>query len=111
MEGRTESDPDRIAAMMIGFPEAHVLSVDEDDAGLWVEVETRDDVAQCPTCGTSATSDKTHRVDREGLPVFGRPLHLSWKQRGWQCPNAACSTDSWFEEIPEAPKGPGVSEG
>jgi hypothetical protein len=70
MEGRIESDPDRIAAMMIGFPEEHVLSVDEDEDGLWVEVETRDDTAQCPTCGTQATSHQTRGVDRQGLPVF-----------------------------------------
>jgi len=91
-----------MAATMIGFPEAHVLSVDEDEAGLWVEVETRDDVAQCPTCGTQAMSDETLRVDREGLPVFGRPLHLTWRLRGWRCANAACPTASWCEEIPDS---------
>jgi hypothetical protein len=109
MEGRIESDPDRIAAMLIGFPEAHVLSVDEDEDGLWVEVETRDDIAQCPTCGTQATSDQTRGVDREGLPVFGRALHLSWKVRGWCSPNATCPTGSWSEEIPGA-RGPEISE-
>lgn len=111
MEGHRESDPDRIAAMMIGFPDAHVLSVDEDEGGLWVEVETCDDVAQCPTCGTRATPEETRVVDREGLPVFGRPLHLSWKARGWRCPRTECPTEMWFEEIPHSANGPGVSEG
>lgn len=109
MEERWETDPDRMAAMMIGFPDAHVLSVDEDEAGLWVEVETRVDVAQCPTCGSPATATRTRTVDREGLPVFGRDLHLSWRVRGWRCGSRECSTGSWFEEVPEVAKGPGLS--
>jgi len=42
------SDPNRVAAIMIGFPDAHVLSVAESKAGLWVEVETRDEVVTLP---------------------------------------------------------------
>ncbi|MGP0032715.1 MAG: hypothetical protein ACLPVF_19700 [Acidimicrobiales bacterium] len=71
MDGHKESDPDRIAALMVGFPDAHVLSVEEDEDGLWVEIETRDDVAPCPACGTNATSEEPRWVDREGLPSFG----------------------------------------
>ena len=95
--------------MMIGFPDAHVLSVDEDEAGLWVKVETWVDVAQCPMCGTPATATQTGTVDREGLPVFGRALHLSWQVREWRCGSRECSTGSWFEEVPEP--DPGLSEG
>ena len=95
-----------MAAIMIGFPDAHVLSVNEDDAGLWVDVETRDDVTLCPTCGSEATSDKARRVDREGLPVFGRPLHLSWRVREWHCPSVQCPTGSWLEEIPGSTRDP-----
>jgi len=101
MSGSTENDPERMAAIMIGHPDAHVLSVVEDEAGLWVEVETRDDVARCSACGTESMANTTRRVEREGLPVFGRALHLSWKVRGWRCVNDACPTDLWFEEVPE----------
>jgi hypothetical protein len=64
MEERWETDPDRMAAMMIGFPDAHVLSVDEDEAGLWVEVETRVDVAQCPTWRRVRASAGTDRLEQ-----------------------------------------------
>jgi transposase len=111
MEGRRESDPERIAAIMIGFPDAHVLSVDEDEAGLWVGVETADGVAQCGSCGALAALGETHLVEREGLPVFGRALHLSWRAREWRCPNAQCPTGSWVEQIPETARSPRVNGG
>jgi transposase len=111
MTGRGESDPDRIAAIMIGFPDAHVLSVSENKSGLWVEVETRDEVGSCPACGNESVADSTRLVEREGLPVFGRALHLSWRVRGWRCVNPGCPTDLWFEKVPQASKGPRIRGG
>ena len=105
-----ESDPDRIAAITIGFPEAHVLSVDEDEGELWVEVETRDDVAQCPACGERVTSDKTHELTVRVCQCSGDHCIRRGSCVGGVF-QRACSTGSWFEEIPEWPKGPGVSEG
>jgi hypothetical protein len=103
--------PARMAAWMIGFPESRVLDVDEDPAGVHVEVETADDEACCGTCGESATLDgrSVVVVHPDGL-LFGRPCDLSWQLRRWRCPTAGCPGGLWTEEVPsvsahrEAPK-------
>ena len=51
-----------MAAMMLGFPDAHELSVDEDGAGVWVEIETRTESSQCPTCGTPSQANRTRHT-------------------------------------------------
>jgi len=50
-----ETDQNRMAALMLGLPDVHVLKVEEDSLGLRVEVETAADVAHCPRCGEPAT--------------------------------------------------------
>lgn len=91
----------QMAAIMIGFPESRVLSVDEDGAGLHVEVETADDGVSCGRCGAAAALEgRAVVVGRpEGL-MFGRPLALSWQLRRWRCPSPDCATDVWTEDVP-----------
>lgn len=49
-----DTDPDRMAALMVGFPEARVLEVTEDSSGLHIEIETAEEEATCPQCGEPA---------------------------------------------------------
>ena len=100
-EPRWETDQSRMAAMMIGFPDARVLEVTEDAAGVRVEVETAVDRARCPVCGRRATLEGTSVVERPSPPAFGRPTLLAWRMRRWVCPNPGCSGGSWVEEAPE----------
>jgi transposase len=39
-------------------------------------------------------------VELVDLPCFGRPTRLVWRKRRWSCPDAACATGSWTEDVP-----------
>ena len=96
------TDPDVMAARMIGFPDARVLTVEEDGDGVHVSVETKADEARCSSCGAPAVMDEHRRVvvRRPGL-MFGRPLELRWQLRGWRC--SSCDAE-WTEEEPRRPQ-------
>jgi transposase len=100
-EPRWETDQDRMAAMMIGFPDARVLGVTENASGVRVEVETALDSARCPACGGHASLDGESLVEVPSLPAFGRPMVLAWRVRRWKCPRPGCAGGSWVEEVPE----------
>jgi transposase len=106
MEGEhSTTDPARMAEMMLGIPAVSVLDVEEDAAGLRIEVETKALGAHCRSCGQPASPGEPQTVERPGLAVFGRPVTLLWNLRQWCCVNPQCSTDAWFEEIPEISRG------
>ena len=106
-----ETDPNRMAALMLGLPDVHVLKVEEDSMVRRVEMETAADVAHCPSCGDLAAPRDRRTVQQVGRPVFGRTPLITWKVRGWQCTTSNCPTDSWFEEIPAVAESTGFSEG
>ena len=93
------SDPREIVEMLLGIPEVRVLGLIEDDVGLWVEVETTPEDANCASCGHAAVPNGRRVVEMKSRqPMFGRPLALSWKTRGWRCENAACPVGTFFEK-------------
>lgn len=100
------TDPDRAAAIMIGYPDCRVLDVDEDADGLHVSVETAVHEASCPSCGSVATLKGRSVVVRHptGL-MFGRPMELSWQLRRWRCAAPGCTTGSWTEDVPSSARG------
>ena len=71
-----EKDPERVAAMMLGLGDSHVLGVSEDQTGLFVEVETDLDVAQvrCPDCSSAVVLDGVDEVQRPGPGQFPREM-------------------------------------
>lgn len=92
------SDPNEMLEVMLGIPGVRVLSVTEDVTGLVVEVETMNADGFCSSCGKPAEPADRPLVELDSRqPFFGRPLHLSWKTRGWRCVNPACSVSTFFE--------------
>lgn len=92
------SDPEEMLEVMLGIPGVRVLAVAEDAAGLRVEVETVSPDGLCGSCGEAAEPAGGRVVELDGRqPFFGRPLHLSWRTRGWRCMNPACSVSMFFE--------------
>jgi hypothetical protein len=87
--------PGRMASMMIGFPEARVLGVNEDAADVHVSVETAEDASRCAFCGSQARSEgRPVMVRRPDGLMFGRPLEPVWQLRRWSCPTPrACGRD------------------
>ncbi len=90
-----------MATIMLGIPRTRVLEVQEDPGGVRIEIETTGGSARCAVCGGEATFDGTTYLERPGLPVFGRPVVLSWRLRRWKCPRPGCAAGSWTEEAPE----------
>jgi hypothetical protein len=95
------TDPSRVLAFLIGFPDARVLGADEVGDGLVVSVETGDDEVRCSSCATPAVIEgRTIVVQRPPGLAFGRPMELSWQLRRWCCPAPDCATGAWTEEVP-----------
>ena len=93
------SDLKEIVGLLLGIPGARILDLVEDEAGLWVEIETVPAEANCGSCGQPAVASGRRTVDMKGRGLFfGRPLALSWKTRGWKCVNASCPVDTFFEK-------------
>jgi hypothetical protein len=90
---------DQIFEALLGIPNVHPLSVDEDETGLRVEVETTITEAVCPQCGQPAVATGRRAVELDSAKPFrGRPFHLTWQTRGWSCQNPACATGEFFEK-------------
>lgn len=92
------SEPNEVLEVMLGIPGVRVLGVTEDEAGLLVEIETVSPDGLCSSCGEVAEPAGCRVVELDSRqPFFGRPLHLSWKTRGWRCVNPACLVSTFFE--------------
>ena len=77
-----------------------MLGVDEDNGGpLRVYIETRDRRPSCSGCEGVVVIKDRPSVEFVDLPCFGRPARLVWRKRRWSCPDAACGTGSWTEEL------------
>lgn len=84
---------------LLGIPEVHVLSLEEDEAGLRLVIETKDEAALCALCGRPAVPAGRRQVEFDSAkPFFGRALHLVWQTRAWSCHNPACPTETFAEE-------------
>lgn len=93
-----QSEHEMMAALL-GIPDVHVLSLEESESGLRVEVETKDATALCAACGKPAVAAGRRTVELDSMkPMFGRMLHLVWQTRSWSCENPACATGTFFEE-------------
>lgn len=70
----------------------------EEDGEVWVLVETTDDGAGCPLCGTRAVGNGRRTVKVRDLPAGDRPVVLVWRKRTWVCPAPECEVKSFSEE-------------
>ncbi len=97
-----EQNPERMAAILLGLSDARVLGVGEDDEGLLAAVETTLDVDQvrCPSCGEAVVLAGTEELERQGAPVFGRPVVLVWRLREFACTNRSCPVETFSEALP-----------
>lgn len=70
----------------------------EENGEVWILVETVDDVAGCPLCGTRAVGNGRRNVKVRDLPAGDRPVVLVWRKRTWRCPAPECPVKSFSEE-------------
>jgi transposase len=95
-----ETDPQKMAALMLGLTGVVVLEAREDRSGVWIEVEPEAKPVSCPACGRPAAITGSESVERRGLPLFGRPSVMSWRLRRFGCSDPGCGSGEWLEELP-----------
>lgn len=100
-----ETDPGRMAAIMLGLGDAHVLGAGEDDDGLVVEAETALDPneVRCPRCQLPVVLDGTEEFEEERPPTFGRATVVIWMLRRFRCEDTECSFETFTEDPPLSP--------
>jgi transposase len=96
-----ECDPTRVCELLVGLPAVTVLGVvDERDAPIVVHIETRELRPSCGRCAGVVVVKDRPVVELVDLPCFGRATRLVWRKRRWSCPDVACATSSWTEDVP-----------
>ncbi len=96
-----ECDATRVCELLVGLPAITVLGVDDErDAPIVVHIETSDARPSCASCSGAVVIKDRPSVELVDLPCFGRPTRLVWRKRRWSCPNAACATSTWTEDVP-----------
>jgi transposase len=84
--------------LLVGLEGLHVTSVERDDAGLVVSVESAPAPMGCPTCGVLAHSHGRVTVELVDLPCFERQVRLRWVKRRWSCPESVCAVGTFVEQ-------------
>ena len=87
--------------MMLGTEDVHFIGLEPKHRSHRVHVETIDEEAVCPTCGTPA--DPVGRPVRELVDperYFGKVVIFVWHARRWRCPNPECATTTFEDELP-----------
>ncbi|GAA2147908.1 transposase [Humibacillus xanthopallidus] len=84
--------------LLVGLECLHVTSVEQDDAGLVVMVESAPAPMGCPGCGVVAYAHGRVTVELVDLPCFERPVRLRWVKRRWSCAEPVCATGTFVEQ-------------
>jgi len=86
--------------LLVGLPAVTVLGVvDERDAPIVVHIESCLARPSCPRCSGLVVKDRPS-VELVDLPCFGRAARLVWRKGRWSCPDEACATSTWTEDVP-----------
>jgi len=87
--------------MMLGTEDVHFIGLEPKHRSHRVHVETVDEEAACPTCGSPAV--RVGRPVREVVDperFFGKVVIFVWHARRWRCPNPECGTTTFEDELP-----------
>ena len=90
--------------VFVGLDDVRLVSLESNEHGLVMTIETTNQLVGCPACGVVARSKGRDRVELVDLPNFGRPTRTIWLKRRFFCPDGDCSMASWTER-----EGPPVS--
>lgn len=82
-------------------PGFRVLSVNDIEIDVVIEIETDLDRVGCPQCGVIAKSKDRRWVTLRDAPAGERPVTLRWWKRVLQCAESACAVKTWTEQRPE----------
>jgi transposase len=100
-----ETDPLRMAAIMLGLRDVNVLGIEEDEDGLVVELEPASPLPQCPQCGKALVVVGAETREVPGQSAFGRPTVLSWRLPRFGCKTPGCPAPERTEQVPPGSAG------
>lgn len=100
-----ETDPLRMAAVMLGLRDVNVLGIEEDDDGLVIELERASALPPCSHCGKTVAATGVEIREVPGQPSFGRPTTMSWRLRRFGCKTPGCPAPELTEEVPPGSAG------
>ena len=84
-----------ILEALVGLKDVQVLAYERRGPEVTLVVEQTPGDVMCPSCGSRAHVKERPVVSYVDLPVYGRPMTLSWKKHRYCCVNPACATGSW----------------
>lgn len=100
------SNPNDILGALVGLKDVRILRLERTGPHVELVVEREIGVVACPTCGERARVKDRPRVSYVDLPVYARPMTLTWKKHRLRCVNEACAATTWmFEDHRIAAKG------
>jgi transposase len=89
------TDPSEIVQALVGLKDVRVLAYQRHGPDVTLVIEQILDQVACPTCAFPARVKDRPLVTYIDLPVFGRPMRLTWRKHRMRCVNSACDTTSW----------------
>ena len=64
--------------VFVGLDDVRLVSLESNEHGLVMTIETTNQLVGCPACGVVARSKGRDRVELVDLPNFGRPTRTIW---------------------------------
>jgi len=87
--------------MMLGTDTVHVIGLEPKHRSHRVLIETFDEEASCPECGTTGVpAGRPVREVVDPEPFFDKVVVFVWHARRWRCPNPECATATFEDELP-----------
>jgi transposase len=89
------SHPNEIVQALVGLKDVRVVHYERAGRDVYLMVEMVTGGALCPVCGKRAQVKDRPVVHYVDLPVYGSPMHLSWKKHRMRCVDVTCPKKSW----------------
>ncbi len=89
------TDPSEIVQALVGLKDVRVLAYQRHGPDVSLVIEQVLAEIRCPSCGALARVKERPLVTYVDLPVFGAPMHLTWKKHRLRCGNPNCARKSW----------------
>jgi len=95
-----ERDPVKMLELVVGMPGTRILGVEATPELIRIELESTEDEATCPRCGTKAELLSIKSEEKVDLPVMGVPSRFVVNRRRWRSPSEQCPETTWLEPDP-----------
>ncbi len=95
---RWETDPQKMAALMLGIPGARVreLRTTADTNDLLIDTES--EPVRCPGCGGPVERAGYELQELEPSSAGGKVTRVTWRRPRWRCPSSSCATEPFCEQ-------------